>query len=220
MRAMSSQGSSNKRNVRLQSVRRRSVRSNGILANKFLCALAQPSSPFLPLYTPPHFCKGDKKKHILLDEMRKITRAAKDQESRLRADLREAQRKFEAEQKYAEKVREEREELRQVVKRQRVELGSMEAKVKTLEADVAKKTEDLRVQVTDAIQREVEMCTRKYVESLDACFPGATYIFSCDGDDSPANVDHGEAASQHTQSSAKPRLESAASAADGEDESE
>ena len=152
--------------------------------------------------------------------MRKITRAAKDQESRLRADLREVQRKFEAEQKYAEKVREEREELRQVVKRQKVELGSMEAKVKTLEADVAKKTEDLRVQVTDAIQREVEKCTRKYVESLDACFPGATYIFSCDEDDSPANADHGEAASQHTQNSAKPRLESAASAADGEDESE
>ena len=183
------------------------------LINFFLRSL-KPVHPSFLSALHSNFAKSIKK-HVLLDEMRKITRAAKDQESRLRADLRAVQRKFEAEQKYAEKVREEREELRQVVKRQKVELGSMEAKVKTLEADVAKKTEDLRVQVTDAIQREVEKCTRKYVESLDACFPGATYIFSCDEDDSPPDADHGEAASQHTQNSAKP----AVSAADG-DESE
>ena len=96
----------------------------------------------------------------------------------------------------------------------------MGAKVKTLEADLAKKTEDLRVQVTDAIQREVEKCTRKYVDSLDRCFPGATYIFSCDEDESPADADHGEAASRETQNSAKQKLASAASAADNEDESE
>ena len=184
----------------------------------FFLRLLSPVHPSFPSALPSTLSKSTKK-HVLLDEMRKITRAAKDQESRLRADLREVQRKLEAEQKYAEKVREEREELRQAVKRHKVELGSMEAKVKTLEADVAKKTEDLRVQVTDAIQREVEKCTRKYVESLDGCFPGATYIFECDEDDSPVDADHGEVASQHTQNSAKQRLQSAASAADGEDES-
>ena len=152
--------------------------------------------------------------------MRKISRAAKDQESRLRADLREMQCKLEVEQKYAEKVREEREELRQAVKRQKLELGSMEVKIKALEADASKKTEGLRVQVIDAIQRSVEKCTRKYVDSLDNCFPSGTYIFTCDEGDSPADADQGEAASQQTQNSAKKRIESANSAADDKDDSE
>ena len=151
--------------------------------------------------------------------MRKITHAAKDQESRLRADLQEMQRKLEAEQKYADKVREEREELRQSVKRQKLELGSMEVKIKALEADASKKTEGLRVQVIDAIQRSVEKCTRKYVDNLDDCFPSATYIFSCDESNSPADADQGEAASQQTQSSVKRRIEAADSVADNEDDS-
>ena len=217
MPAMSSQGSSNRRNIRLQSARRRSVRSNGILVNMFL--YVSHNSQSLSFCTPSAISQI-LKKHALLDEMRKITRAAKDQESKLRADLREAQRKFDAEQKYAEKVREEREELRREVKRQKIELESMEEKVKTLEADVAKTSDDLRIHVTDAIQREVEKCTRKYVDSLDSCFPGATFIFSCDEGDSPADADHGDAASQQTQNSAKQRLESAGSAADNENLSE
>ena len=136
-----------------------------------------------------------------------MTRAAKDQEGRLRADLREVQRKLEAEQRYAEKVREEREELRQVIKRQKVWLDNMDAKVKTLEAEAAKESEDLRIQVTDAIQRAVERCTRKYLDNLDSCFPGATYIFSPDEDDPLADTHQGKAASQDSQNNAKRKME-------------
>ena len=101
--------------------------------------------------------------------MRKITRAAKEQESRLRADLREAQRKLDAEENYAQKVKAEREELKQVVKRQRVEIGTMEEKVKTLEADASRQADELikfKQQWTDTIQRAVE----KLVSSLDDVF--------------------------------------------------
>ena len=103
------------------------MRSNGILAHMFLFCIG-PAQFTLPssLHSPTTL--QNQQKHILLDEMRKITRAAKDQESRLRADLREVQRKLEGEQKYAEKVREEREELRQAVKRQKIELVAWERK--------------------------------------------------------------------------------------------
>ena len=97
--------------------------------------------------------------------------------------------------------------------------NGMEVKIKALEADASKKTEGLRVQVIDAIQRSVEKCTRKYVDNLDDCFPSATYIFSCDESNSPADADQGEAASQQTQSSVKRRIESADSVADNEDDS-
>ena len=143
--------------------------------------------------------------------MRKITRAARDQESRLRADLREAQRKLEAEQKYAEKVREEREDLRQAVKKQRVELGSMEEKIKNLEADAARQAEELikfKRHWTDTIQRAVEGCTRKYVDNLDSCFPGGTYKFSCDEDDPPADS-QAEGSSQKSKEATLGKMESA-----------
>ena len=142
--------------------------------------------------------------------MRKITRQAKDQESRLRADLREVQRKLDAEEKYAAKVKEEREDLRQVVKKQKVELGGMEEKVKTLEADAGRHAEELikfKQHWTDTIQRAVEKCTRKYVDNLDSCFPGATYEFSCGEDDPPASATQGEAASQASQNNAKHTVE-------------
>ena len=148
--------------------------------------------------------------NIFLDEMRKITRQAKDQESRLRADLREVQRKLDAEEKYAQKVKEEREDLRQVVKKQKVELGGMEEKVKTLEADAGRHAEELikfKQHWTDTIQRAVEKCTRKYVDNLDSCFPGATYEFSCGEDDPPASAKQGEAASQASQNNAKHTVE-------------
>ena len=165
------------------------MRSNGILAHMLLFCIS-PAQFTLPssLHSPTTL--QNQQKHILLDEMRKITRAAKDQESRLRADLRESQRKLEAEQKYSEKVREEREDLRQAVKKQRVELGSMEEKIKNLEADAARQGEELikfKQQWTDTIQRAVEKCTRKYVDNLDSCFPGGTYEFSCGEDDPPAD---------------------------------
>ena len=141
--------------------------------------------------------------------MRKITRAARDQESRLRADLREAQRNLEAEQKYAEKVREEREDLRQAVKNQRVELGSMEEKIKNLEADAARQGEELikfKQQWTDTIQRAVEKCTRKYVDNLDSCFPGGTYEFSCDEHDAPAES-QAEGSSQKSKEETQGKME-------------
>ena len=150
--------------------------------------------------------------------MRKITRAARDQESRLRADLREAQRKLEAEQKYAEKVREERADLRQVVKKQRVELGSMEEKIKNLEADAARQGEELiklKQQWTDTIQRAVEKCTRKYVDNLDSCFPGGTYEFSCGEDDPPADS-LAEGSSQKSKEETSRKME-AASVVDNDD---
>ena len=159
-------------------------------------------------------------KHVRLDEMRQITRAAKNQENRLRADLREVQRKLEAEHKYAEKVRGEREELRQVIqvmKKQKLDFDDMEAKVKTLEADADKQAEDLKVQVTDAIQRAVERCTRKYVDSLDSCFPGATYIFSCEEDDPRSDARHSEAASQDFQSSVAQKMTLTSSAVADDD---
>ena len=143
--------------------------------------------------------------------MRKITRAAKDQESRLRADLREAQRKLEAEEKYAQKVKEEREDLRQVVKRQKVELGTIEEKVKTLEADAGRQAEELikfKQKWTDTIQRAVEKCTRKYVDSLDSCFPGGTYEFSCDEHDAPA-VSQADGSSQKSREEPPSRMEAA-----------
>ena len=150
--------------------------------------------------------------------MRKITRAAKDQESRLRADLREAQRKLEAEEKYAQKVKEEREDLRQVVKRQKVELGTIEEKVKTLEADAGRQAEELikfKQKWTDTIQRAVEKCTRKYVDNLDSCFPGGTYEFSCDEHDAPA-VSQAEGSSQKSREEPPSRME-AASVVDNDD---
>ena len=115
--------------------------------------------------------------------MRKITRAAKDQENKLRADLRGVQRKFEAEQKYAEKVREEREDLRGFIKKQKLELECMTTKVKSLEEDAGRQAENLikfKQDWTDTMQLAVEKCTRQYVHNLDSCFPGGTYIFSCD----------------------------------------
>ena len=118
--------------------------------------------------------------------MRKITRAAKEQESRLRADLREAQRKLDAEENYAQKVKAEREELKQVVKRQRVEIGTMEEKVKTLEADASRQADELikfKQQWTDTIQRAVEKCVQKFVVKLDDCFPGGTYEFELSYDE-------------------------------------
>ena len=150
--------------------------------------------------------------------MRKITRAAKDQESRLRADLREAQRKLEAEEKYAQKVKEEREDLRQVVKRQKVELGTIEEKVKTLEADAGRQAEELikfKRHWTDTIQRAVERCTRKYVDNLDSCFPGGTYKFSCDEDDPPADS-QAEGSSQKSKEETSGKME-AASVVDNDD---
>ena len=129
------------------------------------------------------------KKRVFLDEMRKITKRATEQESRLRADLREVQRKLDAEEKYAQKVKEEREDLRQVVKRQKIELGSMDEKVKAMEAEKGRQAEELvkfKQHWTDTIQRAVEKCTRKYVDNLDSCFPGGTYEFSCDEHDAPA----------------------------------
>ena len=115
--------------------------------------------------------------------MRKITRAAKEQESRLRADLREAQRKLDAEENYAQKVKAEREELKQVVKRQRIEIETTEEKVKTLEADASRHADELikiKQQWTDTIQRAVEKCVQTFVVKLDDCFPGGTYEFEYD----------------------------------------
>ena len=170
---MSNQRTANR--LRLQSVRRRSVRSNGIL-----------------------------------DDLRRATRAAKEQESRLRADLREAQRKLDAEQKYAEKVREERVGLRQVVKRQKLDLGSMEEKVKALEADAGRQAEELikfKQHWTDTIQRAVEKHTRKYIDNLDSCFPGATYAFSCDEHDDEPVGKQAEISSQQSKEEAPGKVE-------------
>ena len=143
-------------------------------------------------FLPPSFSPSNpwnQQKHVFLDEMRKITRKAQAEESRLRADLREVQRKLDAEEKYAQKVKEEREDLRQVVKRQKIELGSMDEKVKAMEAEKGRQAEELvkfKQHWTDTIQRAVEKCTRKYVDNLDSCFPGGTYEFSCDEHDAPA----------------------------------
>ena len=149
------------------------------------------------------------KKRVFLDQMREITRAAKDQMSRLRENLREVQLKLEAEQKYAEKVREEREELRGVIKKQRLELGSMEEKVKHLEADAARQAEDLikfKKHWTDTIQRAVEKCTAQYVDNLDTCFPGGTYVFSCDEHDAPTDA-QAEGSSQKSNEEAQGAIE-------------
>ena len=151
------------------------------------------------------------KKRVFLDQMREITRAAKDQMSRLREDLREVQLKLEAEQKYAAKVREEREDLRGVIKKQRLELGSMEEKVKHLEAGAARQVEDLikfKKDWTDTIQRAVEKCTAQYVENLDTCFPGGTYVFSCDEHDAPTDA-QAEGSSQKSKEETQGKMEAA-----------
>ena len=132
--------------------------------------------------------------------MRKVTRAAEHQEKRLRADLREVQRKLEEEKKYAEKVREEREDLRSVIKKQRLELDCMATKVKSLETDAERQAENLiqfKTHWTDTMQRAVEKCTRQYVVNLDSCFPGGTYIFSCDENIQPDDAQP-DGASQKT----------------------
>ena len=149
------------------------------------------------------------KKRVFLDQMREITRAAKEQMSRLRENLREVQRKLEAEQKYAEKVREEREDLRGVIKKQKLELGSMEEKVKHLEADADRQAEDLikfEKHWTDTIQRAVEKCTAQYVENLDTCFPGGTYVFSCDEHDAPTDA-QAEGSSQKSKEETQGKME-------------
>ena len=161
------------------------------------------SRPHSPLALP------GTKKRVFLDQMGKITRDAKDQMSRLRENLREVQRKLEAEQKYAEKVREEREDLRDVIKKQRLELGSMEEKVKHLEADAARQAEDLikfKKHWTDTIQRAVEKCTAQYVENLDTCFPGGTYVFSCDEHDAPTDA-QAEGSSQKSKEETQGKME-------------
>ena len=162
---------------------------------------------FLSAPLPPFFIL----KHVILDEMRQITRAAKDQESKLRADLREVQRKLEAEQKYAEKVREEREDLRGFIKKQKLELECMTTKVKSLERDAGRQAENLikfKQHWTDTMQRAVEKCTSQYVNNLDSCFPGGSYIFNCD-----ANIQPGDAqpdgSSQESKGDTQGKMEAA-----------
>ena len=59
---------------------------------------------------------------------------------------------------------------------------------------------------TDTIQRAVEKCTAQYVDNLDTCFPGGTYVFSCDEHDAPTDA-QAEGSSQKSKEETQGKME-------------